>query len=183
VARKLSPIVIQETKKALQFVRENDFATVRSHVLSHDAHPLLQFVKYGVCGVGAFIVHMLVVYLLGFTVFPAVGKDIPIDLKETNTLINNSFGFLVSCAFAYWTNINFVFRPGRHGKRKEVTLFFVISAFSFFAGLFSVPLIFDLVATRFPAAASYVEHFGNLAFAVTSALVNFVCRKFIIFDK
>ncbi len=175
--------MIKQIQQATQFVRNNDLATVRRHVLSHDAHPLLQFVKYGVCGVGAFIVHMLVVYTLGLTLFPAIGKEVAVDLKETNTLINNSFGFLVSCAFAYWTNITFVFRPGKHGKRKEVTLFFVISAVSFFAGLSAVPLIFDVVKEHLPAIKSYVEHFGNLGFAVTSAMVNFVCRKFIIFDK
>lgn len=175
--------MIEQIKQATRFMRDNDFATVRRHVLSHDAHPLLQFVKYGVCGVGSFIVHMTIVYLLGLTVFPAVGTEIAVDLKETNTLINNSLGFLVSCAFAYWTNITFVFKPGRHGKKTEVTLFFVISAISFFAGLFAIPLIFDLIKEQFPRAVPYVEHFGNFAFAFTSALVNFVCRKFIIFDK
>ena len=174
--------MIEQIKQATRFVRENDFATVRRHVLSHDAHPLLQFVKYGVCGVGAFIVHFVVVNILGATVFP-FDEEIADGVRKTNTMINNSFGFLVSCAFAYWTNIKFVFKSGRHGRKKEITLFFVISAFSFFAGLATVPVIFDMILEHFSQIGKYAQHIATLSFAVTSALVNFVCRKFIIFKK
>lgn len=168
--------MIDPIKKALRFVRDNDHSTVRSHVLSHDAHPFLQFVKYGVCGVMATVVQAGIVYLLGLTVNPAVGTDIPVDLKESRTIVNNSIAFIFSGAFAYWINVKFVFRPGRHGKRKEIGLFFLISAISFFAGLLAIPLIFRQIESK-----EYVEHFANLGFIVSSALVNFVCRKFIIF--
>ena len=181
--RNFPPIVIEQIKQATRFWRENDFATVRRHVLSHDAHPLLQFVKYGVCGVGALIVHMTVVYILGTTVFPFGEEVKDYNLKQTNTMINNSLGFLVSCAFAYLTNIKFVFKSGRHGRMNEIYLFFAISAVSFFAGLAAVPLIFSLIVKHFPEFEKYAQHFANLGFAVTSALVNFVCRKFIIFKK
>ena len=40
----------------------------------------------------------------------------------------------------------------------------------------AIPLIFKHLESK-----DYVEHFANLGFIVTSALVNFVCRKFIIF--
>lgn len=183
MVRNFSPIVIDQIKQATRFVRENDFATVRRHVLSHDAHPLLQFVKYGVCGVAALIVHMTVVYILGTTVFP-FGEEIEdYDLRQTNTMINNSLGFLVSCAFAYLTNIKFVFKSGRHSRMKELKLFFAISAVSFFAGLAAVPVIFKLIVKHFPDFERYAQHFANISFAVTSAMVNFVCRKFIIFQK
>jgi len=174
--------VIKQIQQATQFVRENDFATVRRHVLSHDAHPLLQFIKYGVCGVGAFVVHIIVVNILGATAFP-FSDEIADEVRKKNTMINNSFGFLISCAFAYWTNINFVFKSGRHGRKKEVSLFFAISAVSFFAGLATVPFIFDMILKSFPAIGQYAQHIATIGFAVTSALVNFVCRKFIIFDK
>jgi putative flippase GtrA len=180
--RNISLIVIEQIKQATRFVRENDFATVRRHVLSHDAHPLLQFVKYGVCGAAAFIVHIVVVNIFGATVFP-FHDEIADGVRKTNTMINNSLGFLVSCAFAYWTNINFVFKSGRHGRMKEIYLFFAISAVSFFAGLATVPVIFDMILEHFPQVGKYAQHIATLSFAVTSALVNFVCRKFIIFDK
>jgi len=175
--------VIKQIQQATQFVRENDFATVRRHVLSHDAHPLLQFVKYGVCGVGAFVVHIIVVNILGATAFPFSDEIKDIELREKNTMINNSFGFLVSCGFAYWTNVTFVFKPGRHSRHKEVSLFFAISAVSFFAGLATVPFIFSMIVKYLPGLEKYAQHIATLGFAFTSALVNFVCRKFIIFQK
>lgn len=175
--------MIKQIQQATRFVRDNDFATVRRQVLSHDAHPLLQFVKYGVCGFGAFVVHIIVVNILGATVFPFSDAIKDIELRKTNTMINNSFGFLISCAFAYWTNISFVFKPGRHSRKKEISLFFAISAVSFFAGLATVPFIFAMIVKYAPEVEKYAQHIATLGFAVTSALVNFVCRKFIIFDK
>ncbi len=174
--------MIKQIQQATRFVRENDFATVRSRVLSHDAPPLVQFIKYGLCGVGAFVVHIVVVNILGATLFP-FHDELADSVRKTNTMINNSLGFLVSCAFAYWTNINFVFKSGRHGRKKEITLFVAISAISFFAGLATVPFIFDLILKHFPQIGKYAQHVATLSFAVTSALVNFVCRKFIIFAK
>ena len=93
-------------------------------------------------------------------------------------MINNSIAFVFSAVVAYLLNVKFVFTPGRHEKHKEILLFVVISGISFFPALFSIPAIFR--ALDFDRN---IEHFANLGFVVTSALVNFVCRKFIVFKK
>ena len=137
---------------------------------------LIQFAKYGFCGVIATVTHIAIVYAIGLTVNPAVGEQIPKELKETRTMWNNTAAFFLSGVVAYLLNVAFVFSPGRHDKHIEVFLFFAISAVSFFAGLFAIPLIFGAIDTN-----KNIEHYANLGFIITSALVNFVCRKFIVF--
>jgi putative flippase GtrA len=162
---------------------ESDAATIRSAVLSRDAHPLIQFAKYVFCGGLAFATHNIVTYGFGLTVFPAVGPEIPTDTKEANSLINNSIGFCIAGVVAYVTNALFVFTPGRHDKATEIGLFIGISAIAYVGGIGALKLIYELVRGAAWGAniLGYVEHFGNLGFAISSALVNFVCRKFIVF--
>jgi putative flippase GtrA len=143
---------------------------------SREVPGLIQFGKYALCGVIATLVHITIVYSIGLTLNPAIGEHIPKELKETRTMWNNTAGFFLSGVVAYLLNVAFVFTPGRHGKRKEIGLFYLISAIAFFAGLFAIPLIFQAVDTN-----KNIEHYANLGFIVSSALVNFVCRKFIVF--
>lgn len=168
--------MIKRSKQALEFVRENDKATVVKHVLSHDAHPMIQFVKYGMCGVLAVVIHWLVVYTLGLTVLPAIGRSLPVELKQHNGMINNIIAFFVSGIVVYWLNRKYVFKPGRHHAAVEAFLFFAVAGLALLAAVLIYPLIFKYVKTN-----EYVEHFANFGFVFTSAMVNFVARKFIIF--
>jgi len=174
--------VIKRTKQALNFVRENDNKTVVRHVLSHDAHPLVQFGKYVTCGVAAVIIHLSVVYILGFTLFPAIGVDMPIEVKQLNGTINNVIAFFVSGVVVYWLNIKFVFKSGRHHVYLEIFLFFAISAIPLAAASGVNWLIYHYSEMlRQINMFEYVEHIANFGFIVTSAMVNFLARKFIIF--
>ena len=147
--------------------------------LNHKNTPILiQIIKYGACGVLTTITHIILVYTLGSTINPAIGEHIAKDLKETRTIINNIFAFVISNTIAFKLNVNFVFSRGRHSKLKEIILFFIVSGISFFSGLLSIPLVFDLINTN-----KGIEHFANAAFIISSALVNFICRKYIIFAK
>ncbi|MEE2808859.1 MAG: GtrA family protein [Verrucomicrobiota bacterium] len=139
---------------------------------------LIQIIKYGVCGLLTTIIHIIFVYTLGSTINPAIGEHIARDIKETRTMLNNVFAFILSNTIAFKLNVNFVFKSGRHSKTKEIILFFTVSGISFFSGLLSIPLVFDLIDTN-----RGIEHLANGAFVVSSALVNFICRKYIIFAK
>jgi len=168
--------VIKRTKQAINFVRENDNKTIVRHVLSHDAHPLVQFVKYGMCGVLAVLIHWIIVYSLGFTVLPAIGKNLPLEVKEHNGMINNVIAFFASGIVVYLLNRKFVFKPGRHHTAVEAFLFFAVAGVALLAAVLVFPLIFQYVKMD-----EYVEHIANFSFVLTSALVNFVARKFIVF--
>ena len=45
--------IIAQASQAIRYCRENDFGTVLRYVKSKDAHPWVQFAKYGLCGVMA----------------------------------------------------------------------------------------------------------------------------------
>ena len=154
-------------------------------MLSRDVPALIQFGKYGFCGCIALLLHSLIVYSLGLTINPAIGDYIPRELKEANSMRNNSIAFFPSNIAAYLLNATFVFTPGRHSKRKEVTLFFFISALSFLAGHLTIWAIFRSTDTNhYPGSyQENIEHFVNLGFVISSVLVNFVCRKFIVFQR
>ncbi len=167
------------TRKAIaeswRFYREHGLWTT---LRSREVPGLVQFAKYGACGAAATAFHIAVVYAIGLTLNPAVGEHIPKELKETRTMVNNTVAFFASSAFVYLLNTAFVFTSGRHGKKKEIFLFFLINGISFFAGLFAIDRVFSAIDTN-----KNIEHFANLGFIITSALVNFVCRKFVVFQN
>jgi putative flippase GtrA len=165
--------IIRSIKEAFSFIGEHG---VLKSLHAKDSPWLIQFGKYGMCGVIAVVMHSIINYSLGLTILPSVGEGIDKDVKQHNLLISNSIAFFGSGIVAYWLNVTFVFTPGRHGKSKEISLFFIISAIAFFAGLLAIPLVFKALDTN-----KGIEHFANLGFIITSAMVNFLCRKFVIF--
>lgn len=164
---------------ATQFVRENDFKTVVQRLKSHDAHPALQFFKYVACGGLATVTLSLIVFVLSQTAFPAV-KGMVIDgqvldeaVRKHNLVLNNTIAFPFSAIVGYVLNVMFVFKPGRHGRLFEMILFFVVAAVGFFPGLWVV----DYLVGRFHTPSTI----ATIAFIMTSFMVNFVFRKFVIF--
>lgn len=61
------------------FFRQSDLRTVTNAVLSRDAHPLLQFAKYVVCGCVAFTTHQVVALALGLLVFPDQAYELDVQ--------------------------------------------------------------------------------------------------------
>ena len=151
-----------------------------------EAHPLIQFVKYGICGVLATGVDMVLFFLLAWKVFPALGQDellvrvlglelpeISEQVRSRHFVLNRSLSFMVSCYVAYFTNFHWVFTPGRHSRRKEITLFYVIGIASYFLG---TTLGWGLIAILgMTTTAAY------LANIVASVMINYAGRKFIVF--
>ncbi|MEM9479726.1 MAG: GtrA family protein [Verrucomicrobiota bacterium] len=153
------------------------------HINSREAHPFIQFCKYGTCGVAATVVLMGVALVLMRTVYPAFsdmtladGSPVDQEARERNSVIANSIAFIPSNFVAYFLNVAWVFESGRHNRWKEFSLFTLVSAISFFAGLFAGPLLL-IGMFGLPTMVSQVS------LIVTSALVNFVCRKFLIFAR
>jgi putative flippase GtrA len=164
---------------ALQFIRQNDWPTIWREFIRRDAHPWLQFIKYGLCGVTATVVHSGIMALLSLTIFPA-GKGMIVDgqvldevVRNRHLLINNSIAWPFGTLVAYFMNITFVFTPGRHSKTTEFVMFTVVSAIGFFPGI--------LVVNWLAGYLHLPSTVAQLGFIVTSVMVNFLCRKFIIF--
>jgi putative flippase GtrA len=152
------------------------------------AHPAVQFVKYAFVGGLATVVNLLATFVLARWVFPCITPDDPIvkifsldvpPFEGTDAfravLYDLSWvgAFLVSNVFCYFLNRAFVFVPGRMKAWAEFLSFMAAGAVAMLAGLLlSDPLI------RFFGAPTSIGAAVNM---VTSVLVNYACRKFIIF--
>lgn len=171
---------------------------------------LVQFIKYAICGGLATGVDILAFFVLAIYVLQAVQPDDPMlvllrrgyeeitaflpswkdaawlqallrpDLpampesrRLTMFIVDKTLAFLVSNFTAYVTNVRWVFQSGRHSRRKELGLFYAVSGVSYLVGMGMAWLLID----RFSLPSSLT--YGALL--VASVMINFVCRKFLIF--
>ena len=149
-------------------------------------HPVLQFIKYGVCGVIATVVDMAIFYALALFVFPALSESDPVirmlgdiartavDLAqvERNFVLNSAIAFVGSNLTAYALNAWLVFHSDKGSRHKELVLFFMVSGISIAIGIFLGWLL-----VRLTGEASY----GYAMKVMASLLVNYVGRKFFVF--
>ncbi|MGV3659999.1 MAG: GtrA family protein [Prosthecobacter sp.] len=163
---------LAETRR---FFQENDWRTILKRLNERDQHPLIQFLKYVICGFGAFAFSQIIFFSLAQWVWPALDSSIPQETRALHSLYSNAVAFFFGNIFAYYTNSKWVFTPGRHGKVVEFLLFSAIGSISFFAGVFAGPY----VIFKYGISTELAQVFNQ----VTSVAVNFVCRKFIIFKK
>lgn len=176
----------QDTKNAVDPVPGAARPGGLKALLGHDVHPFVQFIKYGVAGGIATVVDIICFYLLAIFVFKALTpddavvklfnlqvSDMSAATRQWNYVTDRTLTFLVSNLVAYVLNVLFVFRRGRHHWLKEVALFYLVSGIAFVVGttLGSVLIrAFDMTTTM-----------AFLANLVASLLINYACRKFIIF--
>ena len=158
---------------------------------SKDAHPMVQFIKYGIAGGAATGVHMVLFFLLTMTLFPALTAGDPLvkifalcgvelsipeisdSVRSLRGMYANAVAFLFSNMVAYLINIVWVFKRGRHHWTVEILLFYAVSGISFFSG---TALQGSLV--NWTGMATTYAFVTNI---VCSVMVNYVCRKFFIF--
>jgi putative flippase GtrA len=148
--------------------------------------PLIQFIKYAICGGIATVVHIAVFYCCAYKLLPALSAQDPVvttlqlsvmnvsdAIRARNSMIDNGVAFLFSNLTAYLLNIFWVFESGRHHWLLEIGLFYLVSGISVVIGSSLMGYL--------------IHHFGmvtTLAFGaniLTSLMINFVLRKFVIF--
>jgi putative flippase GtrA len=158
-----------------------------ARLLSHDAGPLVQFIKYAVAGGIATTVSIVLFYTLGSTLWPCLTEDdfirrlfnLPIAAGLTDALRGwravacNATSFVVSNGVAYVTNVLFVFRRGRHSWLMEVGLFYLVSAVSATIGTLMMKVLIS------QAGLTTTIAFG--ANLVSALLINYAMRRFVIF--
>ncbi|MEN7972363.1 MAG: GtrA family protein [Verrucomicrobiota bacterium] len=156
------------------------------NILLEKNHPGIQFFKYSMCGGTAMAVDMVAFFLVAWLLFPALTETdvlvrlfsmevepVPEHVRTLNFCIGNGMAFMLSNLTAYILNVLFVFRAGKHSRWKEVGLFYLVSAISVGIGVgVGVVLIqgFGLSTT-----------FSYVAKAVSTTLINYAARKYIIF--
>ncbi len=160
--------------------------------LSHDAGPVAQFIKYAVVGGLATAVNILAFFLAGWFLFPCLtendvlvrllrrfrpGLKVPeaVNRSRAATAIRcNIIAFFFSNTFCYILNRLFVFQPGHHSVVIEAVLFFLVSAFSTFVGTACQTLLIK--------KANMQTTFAFGANLIASLAINFVMRKFVVFN-
>ena len=151
-----------------------------------EAHPVVQFIKYGMAGGAATLVDMAVFGFLAWKVFPALSADeflveffgLPVSdvsdvVRARHFFINTWLAFIFGNLTAYLINIVWVFEPGRHKRYVEIGLFYAVSLTSVTLGsLLGWALIRWLGMTT---TATY------LCKLVASLMINYTGRKYFIF--
>jgi len=152
-----------------------------------EAHPFIQFIKYALCGGAATLVDIVLFNFLAWKVFPALGADdplvrllgldvVPVDdlTREKRYYLIKVITFFFGNLTAYILNVLWVFKPGRHSRAKEIALFYLVSIISWVIGTALGGLLI-----RFAGLETSYAYLINM---VASLLINYVCRKYIIFN-
>jgi len=159
-----------------RFHRENGIHATLRWLGSPGSPVSVQFFKYVAFGAVTTFVHLGIFAWLSHTWFPAhdylAPGGLPDELKQRHALISNLFAFPPAATVNYFFNIAFVFTTGRHSRLREFALFILVSLLSFAAGLFCGSFLISRGLDPWLAQ-------GGLM--VSSALVNFLCRKFLVF--
>jgi putative flippase GtrA len=165
--------------ESVSFLRENSFRTICARIRERNVPGLIQFGIYSICGGLATVTFLATVIILSKTLIPAYegmvvdGATIGDKLRAEHLLVNNCIGFVLANFVAYFTNILFVFKQGRHHPVLEFFIFTAVSGSSFAISQLAGPW---LVARW--GVPTNVEILSNL---VASMMLNFVGRKFIVF--
>ena len=154
--------------------------------LAHDAGPVAQFVKYMLSGGIATGVDVFVFYLVSATLLPALAENdpvrrfLPVRVCEDNRrrsrrfIANTCIAFVFSNLTAWILNRLFVFTPGRHDLVSEIALFYLVSGVALAIGTF-----LGWCMIRYLKLSTTSSYLGKL---VGALLVNYVCRRFFIFQ-
>jgi len=155
--------------------------------MGRDAGPLIQFIKYGIGGGIATVVHVTIFHLCAWKAFPALQQEdwavkifrlsvAPEDdgLRSRNSMIDNGIAFIFSNLTAYVVNIIWVFEPGRHHWLVEIGLFYLVSGVSIVIGT----SLMGWLIKKFGMTTTY----AFLANLVSALLINYAMRKFVIFS-
>jgi putative flippase GtrA len=165
--------MLQTLADTRRFFQDNDWRTILARMNARDTHPVIQFMKYGICGVGSLIVGQSIWLALSVWVWPALDPDLPKEVRALHSTYNNVIAFFFGNLFAYFTNSFWVFTPGRHHRVLEFFYFTLVSTVAFVIGLAVGPMLIRMYGISTLLA--------QLLLVASSVMVNYVCRKFFVF--
>jgi putative flippase GtrA len=149
--------------------------------------PVIQFVKYALCGGFATAVDIAVFFTMAWVVLPALREDDPLARwiggrirpvderrRPTRFLVNTLAAFAVSNLVAYVLNVAWVFEPGRHSRWMEIALFLSVSGVSVGVGA--------AVGWALIRWLRWSTTFSYAARILSALLLNFAGRKWFVFQ-
>lgn len=172
--------MLAQIAEALAFFLKQSPAAIWRRVRARDMPWMVQLAVYGLCGVLATVVSVGQIVLLSKTLIPAYegmivnGEPITDALRAKNLLINNTISFLTTNVFVYFMNVMLVFKRGRHHPWMEFFWFTLINGISFALSQVAGPWLVHQFGVP-----TNIAIFTNTVFA---ALINFLARKFFVFQ-
>ena len=167
--------MMTQLRALLRFLRDNDLRTILTAFSRRDVHAFIQFIKYGLCGVCATVVHVTVFTLSAEYLIPGNESNCPDQWERAKASVpNNGIALIFSNLMAYWLNTKWVFTPGRHSKVKEFLMFTLVNLPGAVCGGLVSYFIFR---------QGWPGWVGLAGFVLPSVMVNFACRKLFIFKK
>ena len=146
-----------------------DWARIRNR----DTRPFFQIIRYGVVGVSATLIDVAIFAGLSQWVWPAIDQELGNQLRADRSTINSAIAFFIANIYTYIINHKFVFVPGRHRPSVEFFIFVGVSALSLLLGLWAMRYLINVYSVPTYSAK-------GVAIAV-SILINYVCRRFLVF--
>lgn len=147
---------------------------------------IIQFIKYGLCGGLANVVHIVVFHIAAWVIFPAleegdlfvrffrlIVQEIDVATRSLNSMLSNGIAFLCSNTVAYITNVLWVFKAGRHNRTVELLLFYSVAGVSILVGTGIMGLLIRLFEIR--------TTYAFVINVICAVLFNFAFRKYVIF--
>ncbi|HBJ84351.1 MAG: GtrA family protein [Prosthecobacter sp.] len=165
--------MLQTLADTRRFFQDNDWRAIVRRMNARDTHPVIQFMKYGICGVGSLIVGQSIWLALSVWAWPALDPDLPKEVRALHSTYNNVIAFFFGNLVAYITNSLWVFTPGRHHRVLEFFYFTLVSTVAFVIGLAVGPMLIRMYGISTLLA--------QLLLVASSVMVNYVCRKFFVF--
>lgn len=160
---------------------------ILDQLLTNQAGPAVQLLKYSISGAIATSTHILVFHLIAWKLFCALQANdwfvkflkLPIpemndSTRARNSMKANAAAFVVSNLVAYFINIYWVFVPGRHHWFVEISLFYLVSGVAIVIGT----AFMGLLIRRFGMLTTHA--FG--ANILAALMINYAMRKFFIFQ-
>lgn len=154
--------------------------------LQRDAGPLVQFIKYAIAGGVATLTDIAVFYLFAWRILPALRDTDPVvrmlrltvrpvteQQRSSRFIVITAIAFMISNLVCYLINVAWVFEPGKHVWYVELGLFYLVSGISIVLGTATGWVMIKYF--HLSTTASYI------AKLIAALMINYVCRKFIIF--
>ncbi len=133
-----------------------------------------QFFKYIICGfLGAavfFGIYALVRIFYGDYLADSLSSEV-MKSRLTRVFI---MAFVIANVVSYFTNWMFVFTPSGRSRWVEFGFFILVAAGSFYIGDLAKDWFIDL---------GLHKDLATLSFGISSAVVNFVARKYLVFNQ
>ena len=155
-------------------------------ILLEKNHAGIQFLKYSMCGCTALAVDMIVAFFVAWLWLPALNGDelfvkwfglqfdaVSEATRTTNFVIGSIIAFFLSNLTAYILNVLFVFKAGKHSRWKEIGMFYLVSGISVGIGV-------AIGASLIPWLGLPYDY-SYIAKAISTTLINYVARKYLIF--